>query len=61
LDERAADGLPAVFEDWLWHAVLPLIAYSLIVTAATLPKKHSQRDLFLVALASLILLFVGNS
>jgi hypothetical protein len=48
-----------VLEDWLWHTVLPLIAYASILTAACLLTRHSQRLLFLVALATLLLLFVG--
>jgi len=55
---RQTDYKP-VFEDWLWHIVLPLIAYALILIAAGLLASHSQRLLFLVALATLLLLFVG--
>ena len=48
-----------VFEDWLWHTVLPLIAYALILIAATLLPSYSRRPLFVVALAALLLLFIG--
>jgi hypothetical protein len=48
-----------VFEDWLWHTVLPLIAYALILLSAILLRSYSQRMLFVVAAASLLLLFIG--
>ena len=47
-----------VFEDWLWHTVLPLIAYALVLIAASLLTRH-PRLLFLFALAVLLLLFIG--
>lgn len=56
---RGQTGYQAVFEDWLWHAVLPLIAYALILIAASLLTSYSQRALFLIALAALLLLFIG--
>src|SRR5713101_2462915 len=48
-----------VFEDWLWHSVLPLIAYALVLISAILLLGHPQRVLFLIALATLLLLFIG--
>jgi len=56
---RRQMGYRPVFEDWLWHAVLPLIAYALVLVAASLLTRHPQRPLFLVALAVLLLLFIG--
>jgi len=48
-----------VFEDWLWHAVLPLIAYaSILVSAITLPS-YPERTLFVIGSMALLLLFVG--
>jgi len=55
---RRQTGYRPVFEDWLWHAVLPLIAYALLLVAASLLTRHPQRLLFLVALAVLLLLFI---
>jgi hypothetical protein len=46
-------------EDWIWHAVLPLIAYAtLSVGAATLPVRHVPA-LFAIAAYAILLLFVG--
>jgi len=56
---RQQTGYRPVFEDWLWHTVLPLLAYALVVVAASLLTRHPQRPLFLVALAALLLLFIG--
>ena len=56
---RLQTGYRPVFEDWLWHAVLPLIAYALVLIAASLLPSHPQRPLFVVALAALLLLFIG--
>lgn len=48
-----------VLEDWLWHCVFPLIAYStLVVAAATLPWIPTS-SLFVIASTSLLLLFSG--
>lgn len=56
---RRQTGYKPVFEDWLWHTMLPLIAYALILIAAGFLTRYSPRLLFLVALAVLLLLFVG--
>jgi hypothetical protein len=56
---RRQTGYKPVFEDWLWHTVLPFIAYALILIAAGFFTRYSQRLLFLIALAVLLLLFVG--
>ena len=46
-------------EDWIFHCVLPLIAYTtLLVSGATLTLRHVPA-LFGVAVFTLILLFVG--
>ena len=46
-------------EDWIWHCVLPLIAYTtLLVGGAALPYRHVPA-LFGIGVFALILLFVG--
>jgi hypothetical protein len=48
-----------VLEDWIWHAVLPFLAYSgLLAAAITLPRSP-QPALFLVATVTLLLVFIG--
>jgi len=48
-----------VFEDWLFHALLPLAAYGILAVSAYLAQSHARPALFLVAAATLLLLFVG--
>lgn len=47
------------FEDWLFHLVLPLAAYALLVAASFEADAHIFAALFLVAGSALLLLFVG--
>ncbi|HUA64682.1 MAG TPA: hypothetical protein VME24_02470 [Alphaproteobacteria bacterium] len=48
-----------VFEDWLFHALLPMAAYGMLAGSGCLVPSHPEIALFLVAAASLLLLFVG--
>ena len=56
---RRQTGYQPVFEDWLWHACLPLIAYASIVGAAVAIPARAESALFVVAAASLLLVFIG--
>jgi hypothetical protein len=48
-----------VLEDWIWHTVVPLVAYTvLLVAAANLPR-HATPALFAIAASALLLLFDG--
>ena len=56
---RRVTGYKPQLEDWIFHCVLPLVAYAtLLVGGATLTFRHVPA-LFGVALFALILLFVG--
>lgn len=48
-----------VFEDWLFHAVLPLGAYAVLAGSACAAGSHLHGALAAVATASLVLLFAG--
>jgi hypothetical protein len=48
-----------VWEDWTWHAILPGIAYALLLIAADLIWHERMQGLYAAAAASLILLFSG--
>jgi hypothetical protein len=48
-----------VFEDWLFHAVLPLTAYAMLAVAAIAVRSYSRASLFAVGASTLVLLFVG--
>jgi hypothetical protein len=48
-----------VMEDWIWHAVLPLISYALLLIAAIALPSYPRPVLFVVAASALLLLFSG--
>ena len=48
-----------VFEDWLFHAVLPLIAYAALLVAAAFLWRYPALSLFVIGGVALLLLFVG--
>ena len=48
-----------VFEDWMFHVLLPLIAYGTLAISALTIQAHTRGDLFFVGGDSLLLLFVG--
>jgi len=52
-------GYKPVFEDWLWHSVLPLIAYTLLLIAGVFLRSYPREVLFVVGGATLLLLFIG--
>jgi hypothetical protein len=56
---RRQTGYRPVWEDWLWHAVLPLIAYTLILVSAIALRSYPQQALFVIGATALLLLFVG--
>lgn len=45
--------------DWIWHSVIPLIAYASLLLSAILLQRSPQRTLFLAAGVALLLLFIG--
>jgi hypothetical protein len=47
------------FEDWLFHALLPLAAYAILAISALFYLTHLTEALFAVAAAALLLLFIG--
>jgi hypothetical protein len=55
---RQTDYRP-VLEDWMFHAVIPLIAYSALLVAATTLITYFTPSLFAIAAVSLLLLFAG--
>ena len=47
------------FEDWLFHAMLPLLAYATLAMSAFAAPLQTREALFGVGAASLLLLFSG--
>jgi len=52
-------GYQPVFEDWLWHTILPLVAYAGAMVAAIFLPRSPEPALFVIAAAALLLLFIG--
>ena len=48
-----------VFEDWLFHVLLPLAAYAMLVGSACAAYSHARPALFVVGAAALLLHFIG--
>jgi hypothetical protein len=48
-----------VFEDWLFHCLLPFAAYAILAVAAYVAQSHARPALFMVGATTLVLLFVG--
>ncbi len=48
-----------VFEDWLFHMLLPVAAYLILFGSAFAADSHPQPALFFVGAAALLLLFSG--
>ena len=49
----------AVFEDWLFHVILPAIAYLCFLIGAIALVRYPETSLFVVAGATLLLLYIG--
>jgi hypothetical protein len=47
------------FEDWLFHCVLPFVAYAALSASGFTALAHANEAMFGVAAALLMLLFVG--
>lgn len=57
---RSTTNYTPVFEDWLWHAILPVVAYALLVAGAiALVDDVPHPALYAIAAAILLLVFIG--
>jgi hypothetical protein len=48
-----------VLDDRIWHTILPTIAYLIILVAAVLLPREQGWEMFALAVAALMLLFIG--
>jgi|SRR5262245_6134779 len=55
---RQRDYQP-VFEDWLWHNVLPFVAYAALTVGGIVLGWKSTGTLFVIGGATLLLVFIG--
>jgi len=56
---RRQGAYKPVFEDWLFHVLLPLAAYATLAATAFEAGPHLSAALFGIGAAALLLLFVG--
>ena len=56
---RGQTGYTMVLEDWVWHFILPMIAYTTMFVCAMGLSHDQDWALFLVGGVSLVLLFIG--
>jgi hypothetical protein len=56
---RRQDFYQPEFEDWLFHALLPLAAYAILAISAFATPSRTREALFGVGAAALLLLFIG--
>jgi hypothetical protein len=55
---RQTDYQP-VLEDWLWHAVFPLVSYTALLVAAIALPGYPALALFVIGAVTVLLLFIG--
>lgn len=53
------EGYVPVFEDWLWHVILPFLSYTLMLIGAIVMLSDTTIALFMLGTTALILLFAG--
>jgi hypothetical protein len=56
---RTQKAYRPVLEDWLFHALFPLLAYAMLVISAYVATHNTRRALFWIGTATLLFLFVG--
>lgn len=56
---RAQTVYKPVFEDWLFHSLLPIAAYAILTISAFVARDHARTALFVAGAAALLLLFIG--
>ena len=56
---RRQTGYSPVFEDWLWHVILPIVAYAALFFTGVAVYSHPAGALHVVAAITLLLLFIG--
>jgi hypothetical protein len=56
---RLQKGYQPVFEDWLWHTILPFFAYAGLLAAAAFVPSRPAPALFAVGAVTLLLVFIG--
>jgi hypothetical protein len=56
---RGLSSYRPVLSDWIWHVALPMVAYATVAAAAGVLLRRPAAALDLIAVASVLLLFIG--
>ncbi|GHO98062.1 hypothetical protein KSF_081100 [Reticulibacter mediterranei] len=56
---RIQDTYEPVLEDWMWHVILPLVAYTAIFISAIVLSANLTPALFVIGAATVLFLFIG--
>ena len=56
---RRQTNYKPVLEDWVWHTLLPLIAYSALLIAALVLPVGPVPALFVIGAVTILFLFIG--
>lgn len=56
---RRQSAYQPVGEDWLWHVILPMIAYTLLIISSVFVSAAPVKALFLVGGITILLIFIG--
>ena len=56
---RRQGAYKPVFEDWLFHVLLPFVAYATLAVTAFATRSYLSGALFGIGAAALLLLFIG--
>jgi hypothetical protein len=56
---RRQTAYAPVLEDWIWHVVLPLVAYAALFGGAIVIPRATESALFVIGMAAVLLLFIG--
>ena len=56
---RRQQGYEPVLEDWVFHAILPTVAYATLLVAGIAIERSSAHAMFYIGAAVLLLVFIG--
>ena len=56
---RRQSAYKPVFDDWLWHIILPFSAYASFLIAGLMMPSNAQTAMFVAAIAPAALLYIG--
>src|SRR6266567_4511700 len=56
---RLQTAYQPVLEDWFWYTILPLVSYTALIGAALVLPGNPVLALFVIAAATVLLLFIG--